>query len=425
VEANKKFSYTGQETLNCAQSLYEKKMTSYPRTDSQYINQENFENLKTFIPKLAEQILNLKYSIETEKPKSVNDKKLTGSHDAIVPTGQTNSHESLNEKEKNVYHLILHKCLESFSTPAEYKKLKLVFDNNENVFTTNTSKLLKQGWKSFSFSAVKEDENQAEDEQNLDLPYKKNDKVKVENLEIKEIESKPPALYTEASLTPDLTNIGKFLKEENPELYEELSKKIDLKDIQIGTQATRPSIIERLKFLKFIEVNKNKFLPTEKGLSYYETLKNLQVSDISNTAILEKKLKDIADGSISEEDFYSDINDYTRKIIDDIFSLKDSQIQINSEKKSTEVGKCPKCKKGQIREGNKSYYCTEYKSGCDFVIGKTILGKKITEVNIKELITNRETKTLKGFDGKKGKFDAKLKINDDFKLEFEFVKKMK
>ncbi len=419
IEANKKFGYTGQETLSCAQSLYEKKLTSYPRTDTQYINHENYAKIKTFLVQMAQNILNINYTFEVENPKSVNAQKLTGSHDAIVPTGQTSAIGDLSEKESNIFRLILHRCLESFSVPAEYKKQKFSFENNGVAFVTHTSKLVKAGWKNYSFQSSADEVG--EEEQSVDLTIQKGDKVVVNYFDIKEIESKPPQLYTEATLTPDLTNIGKFLKEENPELLDSLKNSIDLSNVQIGTQATRPGIIERLKHLGFIEMKKNKFIPTEKGLDYYKIIKNLEVSNIATTAILEKKLKDLSDGTMSEKDFYNEIKLYTEKIVSDIFSIEDgtSPQFVN---KSSGICICPKCQKGTIRVGEKSYFCSEYKNNCKFVISKTILQKDITEKRVFDLCTKKITKEIKGFVGKKGSFDAKLKLDDEFKVVFDFSK---
>lgn len=418
IEANKKFGYTSQETLDMAQSLYEKKITSYPRTDTQYINIENFEHIKTFLPQMVKKCFNIDYSFIVDSPKSVNNKKLQGSHDAIVPTGQQFNMNSLSEKEQNVLSLVLHRCMESFSVPAEYQKLKLVFDNNSIEFVTTTSKLLKAGWKNYSLNTYSYDEDVDENEQNIDLPFKKGDRVQVNSFEVKEIESRPPQLYTEGGLTSSLVNIGKFLREENPELLEKLKSDIDLSNVQIGTQATRPAIIERLKKLGFVELKKNKLTPTEKGLAYYNIVKKLEVSNIATTAILEKRLKDLAEEKITESQFYSEIKSYTTKIVEDIFSIEESSPSFVN--KDSGICICPKCQKGTIRVGSKAYFCSEYKNGCTFAIWKTVAEKKLSEAIVKELCTKRVTKEIKDFTGKKGKFNAKLKLSDDFKVEFFF-----
>ncbi len=413
VESNKKFGYTGQETLDTAQKLYEKKLTSYPRTDSEYINEENFAKIKGFLSQFAQDILNMSFSFCIDKPKSVNAQKLTGSHDAIVPTGEISNIDSLTEKELNIFKLIIQRCLQSFSAPAEYEKTKITFDNTNIPFFTYGSKLIIQGWKIYENT---EDEEQT-DEQELDIQIQENDIINVEEFELKEIESKPPALYSEVNLTKDLTNFGKLIKEENPKLLEQIKDNIDVNSLQIGTQATRPSIIERLKKLDFIKLQKNKFIPTEKGLKYYEVFKDLQVSNVITTAIWEMKLKKVAEGKEDIKAFYSEITEFTETIVNDIFS-KEIKAQIVAEKRES-LGVCPKCKKGNIYEGKKAYGCSEWKQGCDFTIWKTIANKKITSSAIKDLLTKHKTKLIKGFTSKKGsEFEACLVINTNFKISF-------
>lgn len=415
VEANKNFGYTGQETLDVAQKLYEKKITSYPRTDSEYINEENFIRIKIFLPQFAKDILNVSFSFCINNPKSVNDKKLTGSHDAIVPTGETQNINGLSEKECNILHLIIQRCLQSFSEPSEYEKMKIIFDNNNLQFFSYASKLIFNGWENYKFL----NKNNDIEEGRLDIQIKENDILNVLDFDIKEIESKPPKLYSEVNLTKDLTNFGKLLKEEQPQLFEEIKSGIDVDQLQIGTQATRTGIIEHLKKMDFIKLEKNKFIPTEKGLKYYEVFKDLQVSNVVTTAIWEMKLKKVAEGKEDIRAFYNEIIEFTENIVRDIFS-KEVKVQINAEKRES-LGICPKCGKGQIFEGKKSYGCSEWKQGCDFMIWKTIAGKKISISVVKRIITKKSTKLLKGFTSKKGsKFDARLEFDADCRIVFKF-----
>ena len=414
VEANQIFGYSGKDTLSIAQTLYEKKLTTYPRTDSNYINEENYEKMKGYLVFLTKEVVDISFSFGQEKPKSVNVKKLTGSHDAIIPTGELSNYSSLNERERNIFELVIRKCLESFSESAIYDKNKYVFINKGIEFFTYTSNLIKEGWKAFSFQKEEEAES---DELLLKIELKENEKVRVEQKNVVKIESKPPALYTDANLTPDLINIGKFLKEENPQLLDELKDKIDLSDIQLGTQATRPLIIERLKKIDFIGVQKKKYVPTEKGLKYYNTIKSLKVSNIANTAILEKELKDIAEGRLSETQFYGNLETYVRSIVDDIFEIK-AELKIN---KRISLGECPQCKEGNIVEGKKAFGCDKYKEGCKFVIWKDVSGKTLTEKDIKDLISKKKTKIIKGFISKIGKkFDARIILDSENNTKFSF-----
>ncbi len=418
VESNKRFSLSSKDTLSIAQSLYEKKLTTYPRTDSQYINDEGFVKLKKVIPNLSKTILDLDFSFSAEKPKSVNAEKITGSHDAIVPTGNLDALNKLNQDELNVYKLVLSKCLESFSTPAIYEKKEYIFVNNGIEFNTNSSQLLEVGFLYYTLDSKYRNEIE---KTGIDIDFSPNEKVP-SKIHIHKIESKPPPLFTDATLTPSLTKIGKFLKEENPQLLEELKGKIDLSEIQVGTQATRPMIIEKLISVGFVEKNKNKFVPTKKGLEFYQAIKDLKVSNVAYTAILEKELNDIANGKLTNEKYYNRLHSFVKLIVSDIFSIE-SKMTFN-ERKS--FGTCPKCKKGNIVLGKtkKSYGCDQFKQGCDFIFNSTIAHKKLTEKNVKDLLEKGKTDLIKGFKNKKGKkFDAYICLNDKFDTTFDFPDK--
>lgn len=419
IEANKKFGYTGQETLDTAQSLYEKKLTSYPRTDSEYINNENYERMKMFLEKFSNKILNKNFSFSNNIPKSVNDKKLTGSHDAIVLTGEFASLDELNAKEKNIFTLILCRCLQSFSAPAVYEKTKITFENNQFPFFTFSSKLLSPGWKLFEMKEINIEESEnLETDQNIDIQITEGKEVKVISFLLKEIESKPPALYSEVNLTKDLTNFGKLLKEESPEKIKEISSNIDINSLQIGTQATRPGIIERLKKLDFIALKSNKFIPTENGLKYYGIFKDLQVSNVITTAIWEMKLKNVAEGKEDISVFYKEITSFTEKIVEDIFT-KTSDVSF--EKISVSLGNCPLCG-GNVIESNKSYGCSNWKKkDCKFTIWKTMFSKKITPAIVTQLLKDKTTKELTNLKSSKGKtFSAKLKLEPNGKIGLVF-----
>ncbi|MCG8226393.1 type IA DNA topoisomerase [Tenacibaculum finnmarkense] len=415
VEANQKFNISAKDTLAIAQTLYEKKFTTYPRTDSQYINEEGYVKLKSFLSVVSNQILNLEFDFLDTLPKSINAKKITGSHDAIVPTGNINSFDALSENETKVYKLVLSKCLESFSVPAQYEKKQYNFVNNEILFTSKSNKLVKLGFLKYSFQGKNE-----LDKNGLDFDLKANEIISSE-IKIGKIESKPLPLFNDATLTPSLTKIGKFLKEENPKILEELKGKIDLSDIQIGTQATRPAIVEKLINIGFIEKVKNKFVPTEKGLKFYGAIKDLKVSRVTYTAILEKELQDIAKGILSTDKFYERLYSFIKLIVKDIFEIDSSKFNFN-EKES--FGICPKCKNGNVNLANskKFYGCSEYKNGCEFTFNTSIAQKKLTDKNVKDLIKNSKTALIKGFtSAKKTKYDAFVVLDKDFKTGFEFL----
>lgn len=423
IVANKLYKYNASQVLESTQRLYESKLISYPRTEDPYITEEGYAKIKSFLLPLVKNTIGIDFSFSATTPKSVDGSKITGSHDALVPTGQTNGIHTLSPIDKDIYNLILHRCLESFSEVAIYEKGIYFFDNNGTQFKTNTNKTIDIGWKKFSpkskTSLADDEKEEQETPFLLELPYNKGDLVAIYGKNLREIESKPPAIYTPATLIADLSNLAKFLKDENPTLFEELNKEIDLKSLQIGTKATRPEqiklLIERRKFVAF---EKNKYIPTPLGLEFYQAIKDTEVVNVAETAKLEYNLKKLAEGQISENDFYNNISVYTKKIVDNIFSKSQNAIQ---PQETTSLGPCPKCKQGQIKEGQRSYGCSNWKSGCNFTIWKELASKKLSKKNIDDLITKGKTAYIKGFKNKNGQeFNASLVLDKDCKITFDF-----
>ena len=426
IVANKLYKYTAAEVLASAQRLYEGKLTSYPRTEDAYITEEGYNKLKGFLPNLINQCLNITdFVFPASLPASVNGAKITGSHDALVPTGQTAGIDSLSEQDRRIYELILYRCLESFSEVAIYEKGVYEFENQSIPFKTHTSSLIQVGWKKYTpkTKTTTEEEDEEEETLTLQLPYVQGDKVAIDKKAVKEIESKPPALYTPGTLTDALCNLGKFLQEQSPEIYAELEKEFDLKGLTVGTDGTRPNIIEQLVTTrKYIALEKNKYLPTELGLQFYNAIKDLEVVNVAQTARLEYQLKQVADGKVSITEYYNRLSDYVKSTVTQIFSLQ-SAITASTHKS---LGTCPLCKKGQIVEYPKSYGCTEFKNGCKYTIWKEIAHKKLTPKNVEDLLQKGKTSLIKGFKSKTGSdFEAYLVLDKELKIGFEFNNKKK
>ena len=422
IVANKLYKYTPDQVLASAQKLYEGKYLSYPRTEDPYITEEGYYNLQKFFVGLCRDFLGVTDFAFMSKPKSVDDSKITGSHDALIPTGYTNGLESLAEQERRVFELILYRCLESFSDSSQYEKGIYLFDNQGTPFKTNTNKLLYAGWERYTpknKTAATDEEGEADDEKItiLDLPYRQGDAVAIEAKNVREIESRPPAIYTPATLTDDLCNLDKFLQEQSPEVHKELSSQIDLKGLQIGTKGTRPGILDTLiQKRQFITLQKNKYLPTELGLQFYNAIKDLEVVNVAQTAHLEYQLKQITEGKLLVTQYYNNLLQYVQNMVHNIFSI---EATVKVERPT--LGTCPSCKKGQIVEYPQSYGCTEFKNGCKFGIWKEIAKKKITHKNVEDLITKGRTSLIKGFKGKSGNdFEAYLVLDSNLKTAFEF-----
>ena len=421
IVANKLYKYTPDQVLVSAQKLYEGKYLSYPRTEDPYITEEGYYNLQKFFVGLCRDFLGVTDFSFMGKPKSVDDSKITGSHDALIPTGYTNGLESLAEQERRVFELILYRCLESFSESSQYEKGIYLFDNQGTLFKTNTNKLLYAGWERYTpknKTAATDEEGEADDEKItvLDLPYRQGDAVAIEAKNVREIESRPPAIYTPATLTDDLCNLDKFLQEQSPEVHKELSSQIDLKGLQIGTKGTRPGILDTLiQKRQFITLQKNKYLPTELGLQFYNAIKDLEMVNVAQTARLEYQLKQITEGKLLVTQYYNNLLQYVQNMVHNIFSI---EATVKVERPT--LGTCPKCKQGQIVEGKKAFGCTNYKNGCDFTIWKEVAHKTITTKQVADLIAKGKTSILKGFKSKAGKdFEAYLVLKN-YKVDFEF-----
>jgi DNA topoisomerase-3 len=197
-----------------------------------------------------------------------------------------------------------------------------------------------------------------------------------------------------------------------------------IKACGLGTPATRANVIETLIRRQYIDRQKKKLIPTDKGLATYEVVKDKPVASAVMTGEWEKKLSDIAGGSVAYPHFMQEITAYATAVTGELLALGGSLSGIGYAAANADKPPCPKCKKGFIRKGEKNYWCTAYKEGCDFKIWLEKSGKNLTDNMVKQLLTKGKTPLLKGFKSKAGNpFDAALKLDENFKVVFEFEKK--
>ncbi len=415
-EMNKRFNYGASETLNIMQTLYEKKIVSYPRTDTNYIGTPEFEYLKN---NLAEYLSLINKDIPdpqlNENKRYVNGKKVE-EHYAIIPTKTIPKLDSLNEKERNVYEAILYRTLAIFETPYIYDETTILTEVNKVEFKT-TGKIEKElGWKRI----IKDEKENRKDEADLDTPLPnvlKDDEV-VSDTEIKEGKTTPPKYYTEGTLITAMKNIGRNLdNEEDQDILKEIEG--------IGTEATRANVIDTLKYQKYITNKGKNILVTEKGKTLCSTLKDNEITNAELTAEWEKYLKKIREGQGTQERFLESITRFINHLIDTApKTFKDSDIEDHVKKIEDEntVAPCPACDKNLVDKG-KFYGCTGYPD-CKFTLSKEFRNKKINKKEIKELLENKETiiTNLKSKNG--NKYNAKVKLNDKNYIEFvEFANK--
>ena len=330
----KKFKIKPDETLEIIQNLYEKKLVTYPRTDARVLStavaKEITKNLnglargykdeetQSYIKKMVDE----KYSTNLVKTKYVNDSKITD-HYAIIPTGQGfENYNNLPELHKNVYKVIVNRFLAIFYPPAEYQKIQVTLEiedektkTKENFFASEKI-CTKQGFlevlKPEKLSNKKKDEKEEETnenkENNIEIlkNLKKNQIVEIQNFELKEAETSPPSRYNSGSIILAMENAGKLIEDE--ELREQI------KGAGIGTSATRAEIIKKLEKIKYIEINKKTQIitPRLKGETIYDiVLKSMP--DMLNpklTASWEKGLEMVAKKEIEPNIFMDKLTNY-------------------------------------------------------------------------------------------------------------------
>ena len=403
-EANRRHGFSADKTLSIAQSLYEKKITTYPRTGSRYISEDVFEEVPVLLRKIGMPLSN------PLNRHSVDNAKVTDHH-AIIPTGETPS--GLSVDEATIYQMIVTRFLEAFSPDSEEERMQVKFTDGTNTFTWKACRQISLGWKDVQQGADTQNENGKEnEEQTLSaLPsLTEGEVLSLLNAEITEHKTKPKPLYTEATLLSAMENAGKDV--------EDAESKKAMAECGIGTPATRANIIETLILRDYIRRNKKAIIPTEKGLAVYEIVKDKKIANAEMTGSWELALAAIEAGQMPAEKFAQGINSYVGTICEELLALA-PQVQ-----KSYPTYHCPKCGNESVGIYTKVAKCRH--EGCDFHIFREVCGTLLTEGNIRDLITTGRTPVLKGLTSKAGKkFNARLVLKDDYTTTFEFEQNKK
>ncbi|WP_257673959.1 DNA topoisomerase III [Clostridium felsineum] len=419
-DCNKKFGFSAQKTLDLVQSLYEKrKMVTYPRTDSRYLSHDMVGKIKKTIGKLNIEPYTkyvgeiLKNQKLTMGKRIIDDSKVTDHH-AIIPTDVKPNLNTLTKDELKVYDAIVKRFICVFYPNYEYTITKIVTEVMDEHFLTQGKTILKLGWMELYKQDKKDKEEDSEESDELPK-LKKNESVKVTDSEIKAKKTKAPSSYTEASLLSAMENAGRFVEDE--ELKEQL------KDGGLGTPATRAAIIERLIQVGYIERKGKSLHPTDKGMKLIEIVP-YELRSPETTGKWEKGLSSIAKGKMGSERFMQSIKRYVRYIIQEsvkvnrsiIFENNNSKFPDKNKKLQESFGECPLCKRGNVYENTKAFYCSEWKGGCKFTTWKDSLknyGIQIDKELEKKLLKERTLYNVFGVEPKsREKTVYTLKMNN-------------
>ena len=401
-DANRRQGFSADKTLSIAQSLYEKKITTYPRTGSRYISEDIFEEVSVLLRKIGKTLSN------PLNRHSVDNAKVTDHH-AIIPTGETPS--GLSTDEITIYQMVVNRFVEAFSPDSEEERMQVRFTDGTNTFTWKACRQISLGWKAVQKDkATEADKKEDSDEHILSsLPnLTEGEVLSLVNADITEHKTKPKPLYTEATLLSAMENAGKEV--------EDAESKKAMAECGIGTPATRANIIETLILRDYIRRAKKAIIPTEKGLAVYEIVKDKKIANAEMTGSWELALTAIEAGIMPSNKFSQGINSYVGTICEELLALAPPM------QKSYPAYHCPKCGNESVGLYAKIAKCRH--EGCDFHIFREICGTFLSEDNIHDLITTGRTPILKGLTSKAGKkFNARLVLGEDYTTSFEFENK--
>ena len=400
-DANKRHGFSADKTLSIAQSLYEKKITTYPRTGSRYISEDVFEEVPALLRKIGMPLSN------PLNRHSVDNAKITDHH-AIIPTGETPS--GLLADEATVYQMVVNRFAEAFSLDSEEEHMQGRFTHGTNIFTWKACRQISLGWKVVQKGKEAEADKKEDSDEHIlsSLPnLTEGEVLSLVNADITEHKTKPKPLYTEATLLSAMENAGKEV--------EDADSKKAMAECGIGTPATRANIIETLILRDYIRRDKKAIIPTEKGLAVYEIVKDKKIANAEMTGSWELALAAIEAGKMPSDKFAQGINSYVGTICEELLSL-------SSEQKSYPVYRCPKC--GQQCVGIYAKVAKCRHETCGFHVFREVCGILLSEDNIRDLIGSGRTPILKGLTSKAGKkFNARLVLGEDYTTSFEFENK--
>lgn len=422
AETNRLYKFPPKKTLDILQGLYQKGIVSYPRSDSRYVTPGEADMFPDILHKISRiekyaEFFPLPISSIRNNKRYVNEKKVTD-HYAIIPTEQVKDPEKLSADEQKIYDLIIKSLLAAHYEKSVYEYTTVTtLVGGRAIFLSKGKVQLAEGWR----KVIPANEKDGEPE----LPLlEKGETGIVKKVNVKESKTQPPKRYTEGQLITLMKTAGKHIEDK------ELEKVLDETE-GLGTEATRAGIITMLKSRKYIEIKKNLVYATAKAKILIHAIGKELLASPEMTAKWEQRLKEIAEGKANAKQFI----DMTNKMITHLVTETTKQaVEWSFDREVTEnfvprqfkksaprkLGNCKFCDGNVIDKGT-FYGCSNYqKTGCSFTISKKILGKTITQAQLKKLLTDGVTDQIQGFKSKDKEFNAKL-VWDEQEKKIKFV----
>lgn len=402
-DANTRLDFSADRTLSLAQSLYEKKVLSYPRTGSRYVSEDVFDEIPSRIallrqhPRFGQYVASL--SGAPLNRRSVDGGKVTDHHALIITE---NLPDGLSKDEQAIYDMVAARLLEAFSAPCIKEVTEIHAAVGNDTVQAKGTVVKSAGWR--AVRGEKED-----GDEDAPLPHLEQDEsLPIKSLEAVERQTKPKPLHTESSLLSAMEHCGREIDDEQ--------LRASIRETGIGTPATRAAVIETLFARGYIRREKKSLVPTDKGMAVYETVKDKKIANMEMTAAWEDTLARIESGEADAAAFRRDIEAYTAQIVTELLETKVSVAPSESEYP------CPKCRNSRVLFFPKVVKCADV--DCGFTLFRNKGGKELSDKQLAELLTKGRTGVIKGFKSRDGKaFDASLVLRPDFSVGYEFADK--
>ncbi|MBA2727987.1 MAG: DNA topoisomerase 3 [Parachlamydiaceae bacterium] len=371
-DMNRRMGITAAETLQIAQTLYEHKLITYPRTDSRYLtNDLKGQVIKTLVslkPIKGKEIEQLNLTQLPFSSRIINDKKVSDHH-AIIPTGKLPG--TLPYQSQAVYEAIVTRLIASFYPTCVKELTTIEGSSNKEPFQAKGVRVLIPGWTVLYPKKSEEAKEAKQPSESQELPQFKKGEFGPHIPHVTEGKTNPPAHYNENALLGAMETAGKFVEDEN--------LKEALKEKGIGTPATRAAIIETLLKRNYIQRGGKSLTATDLGRFLIALIQDPNLKSPELTGEWESKLKEIEQGKYNAIDFMQKIADYIKQVI-----VESDLTKINHER----YGSCPKCK-SEVIKGNKGYGCSKWREGCKFVLWRQYKGIELNEGQIRSLLQKK------------------------------------
>ena len=410
VECNKKFGMSADDALKTIQSLYEKKVTTYPRVDTTYLSDDIYPQVPGILQAMAP-YANLTAPVlalnKLPKSKKVFDNSKVTDHHAIIPTNVNPATVAMTQEEKRVYHLIAIRFIAAFYPDCEFNTTTVMAEVGEYGFKATGKEILKAGWRELynkpgDKSADDEEKPKVEDEDNGVMPHFEKGESGPHEPSVLKRTTQPPKPYTEGTLLRAMETAGKMVDDE--ELRDAM------KENGIGRPSTRAAIIETLFKRRYIRKERKSLAPTMAGIQLIDTIHEPLLKSAALTGLWEKKLRLIERGEFNASQFIDELKQMIGEIVLNVLrdnnngSIAVEQSKPSKPKSPSAHGEekpkkkraprlkaiedipCPVCGKGHLVKGHTAYGCSEYKNGCHTVLPFTEYPSDLTLSKLSNLI---------------------------------------